>query len=123
MPPLLEAIDITKQFPGTLALDKVRLELLPGEIHAVVGENGAGKSTLMKILSGVYTADAGEIRLNDHPVSPANPRWSLGDLVCEIIASLRRNRFCDAVWDSRFGANPRPISSSSNRASPRTVDC
>jgi len=77
MPPLLEAIDITKQFPGTLALDKVRLELLPGEIHAVVGENGAGKSTLMKILSGVHTADSGEIRLNGHSISPSNPREAL----------------------------------------------
>jgi ribose transport system ATP-binding protein len=77
MPPLLEAIDITKQFPGTLALDKVKLELLPGEIHAVVGENGAGKSTLMKILSGVYTADSGQIRLNDQPIAPANPREAL----------------------------------------------
>ena len=77
MPPLLEAVDITKQFPGTLALDKVRLELLPGEIHAVVGENGAGKSTLMKILSGVHTADSGEIRLNGQPISPNNPREAL----------------------------------------------
>ncbi|MBI1281600.1 MAG: ATP-binding cassette domain-containing protein [Anaerolineaceae bacterium] len=77
MPPLLEAVDITKRFPGTLALDNVQLELLPGEIHAVVGENGAGKSTLMKILSGVYTADSGEIRLNGRSISPANPREAL----------------------------------------------
>jgi ABC-type sugar transport system ATPase subunit len=77
MPPLLEAVDITKQFPGTLALDHVRLELLPGEIHAVMGENGAGKSTLMKILSGVYTADSGEIRLEGQPIHPATPHDAL----------------------------------------------
>lgn len=77
MSPLLEAIGITKQFPGTLALDGVQLELLPGEIHAVVGENGAGKSTLMKILAGVSTADAGEIRFEGTPVSPASPREAL----------------------------------------------
>ena len=77
MPPLLQAINISKQFPGTLALDNVQLELLPGEIHAVMGENGAGKSTLMKILSGVYSADAGEIRFDGRPVSPANPREAL----------------------------------------------
>lgn len=77
MRPILQANNISKQFPGTLALDNAQLELLPGEIHAVMGENGAGKSTLMKILSGVYTADAGEIYLDGHLVSPSNPREAL----------------------------------------------
>lgn len=77
MQPLLQAVNISKQFPGTLALDEVQLELLPGEIHAVMGENGAGKSTLMKVLSGVYSADSGEIRLNGRSISPASPREAL----------------------------------------------
>lgn len=77
MTPLLEASHITKRFPGTTALDDVQFELLPGEIHALMGENGAGKSTLMKILSGVYTADAGEIRFEGRPVAPANPHEAL----------------------------------------------
>ena len=77
MPALLEAISITKQFPGTLALDGVQLELLPGEIHAVIGENGAGKSTLMKILAGVNVADSGEIHFEGQPVAPATPREAL----------------------------------------------
>ncbi len=54
MQPVLEMKDITKTFPGVNALDSVNLTVLPGEIHAIVGENGAGKSTLMKVLSGVY---------------------------------------------------------------------
>src|SRR5213078_11585 len=54
MQPTLEMKSITKAFPGVLALSDVNLEVLPAEIHAVVGENGAGKSTLMKVLSGVY---------------------------------------------------------------------
>lgn len=77
MEPILKAAGITKRFPGTLALDDVQLELLPGEIHAVMGENGAGKSTLMKILSGVYTADAGRIVLEDRPFTPTSPREAL----------------------------------------------
>jgi ribose transport system ATP-binding protein len=69
LPPLLEVRDIRKQFPGVLALDNVSLEVYPGEILALIGENGAGKSTLMKILGGVHTPDAGEIRVDGCPVA------------------------------------------------------
>ena len=61
---LLQMIDITKQFPGVLALDKAQLSVEAGECHALVGENGAGKSTLMKILSGAYQPDSGVIKLD-----------------------------------------------------------
>jgi rhamnose transport system ATP-binding protein len=60
---------IAKRFGGTQALDDVSLSLLPGEIHALLGENGAGKSTLIKITTGVYQPDRGEIMLNGAPVS------------------------------------------------------
>ncbi|HET6880083.1 MAG TPA: sugar ABC transporter ATP-binding protein [Pirellulales bacterium] len=66
--PLVEAVGISKSFPGVRALDDVCLSLGRGETLCVVGENGAGKSTLMKILGGVYTADAGEIRLDGQPI-------------------------------------------------------
>ena len=77
MQPILEASHITKHFPGTLALDNVHLELLPGEIHAVMGENGAGKSTLMKILAGVIAPDTGELRLEGKPVVFTSPHQAL----------------------------------------------
>ena len=60
---LLSATGLTKQFPGTLALDDVAMELHRQEILAVIGENGAGKSTFMKILAGIYHSDAGQITL------------------------------------------------------------
>ena len=62
-PPILEARNISKSFPGVKALDGVHFQLFEGEILGLVGENGAGKSTLMKILSGVYSPDEGEIIL------------------------------------------------------------
>lgn len=71
--PFLEIKGITKQFPGVLALDKVSLSVWPGEVLALVGENGAGKSTLMKILSGVYRKDAGEILMDGAPVEITGP--------------------------------------------------
>jgi len=65
--PVLEIRDITKRFPGVLALDSVGLRIMQGEILAVVGENGAGKSTLMKILGGVHQPDLGQILMDGRP--------------------------------------------------------
>ena len=73
MTPRLELRGITKTFPGVLANDDISLEVMPGEIHAVLGENGAGKSTLMKIIYGALAADEGEIRWNGEPVDIPSP--------------------------------------------------
>lgn len=64
---------IEKYFPGVHALNKAQFELLPGEVHALMGENGAGKSTLMKILAGIYYKDNGMILVNDQSVDISNP--------------------------------------------------
>lgn len=72
--PLLMMKGITKSFPGVKALQDVELSILAGEVHFLLGENGAGKSTLMKILSGVYSKDSGEIWINGNLVEINSPR-------------------------------------------------
>ncbi len=65
---ILELNHVTKTFPGVRALDDVHFDLLAGEIHALIGENGAGKSTLIKVITGVYLPDEGQILFDGHPV-------------------------------------------------------
>lgn len=68
-PIILSMRQITKRFPGVVALDDVTFDVHTGEVHALVGENGAGKSTLMKIMSGVYTEFSGEMLLMNQPTA------------------------------------------------------
>ncbi|NMA99840.1 MAG: sugar ABC transporter ATP-binding protein, partial [Phyllobacteriaceae bacterium] len=98
---------IDKSFPGVRALSNARFELLPGEVHALMGENGAGKSTLMKILSGVYSRDAGEVRLNGQAVEISSPRQAQ-DLGLSIIhQELALMRDLTAAQNIFIGREPR----------------
>ena len=72
--PLVEMRDVSIAFGGIKAVDGVSIALYPGEVVGLLGHNGAGKSTLIKILSGAYAADHGEIRVNGEPVHIASPR-------------------------------------------------
>jgi ribose transport system ATP-binding protein len=71
--PALRLEDIVKTFPGVRALDGVSFQVLPGEVHALLGENGAGKSTLMKVLGGIYQPDEGRIFIEEQPSIMASP--------------------------------------------------
>ena len=82
--PMLSMRGITKRFPGVLSLDKVDLDLSPGEVLALVGENGAGKSTLLKVLSGAYKRDEGSIRFDGEELPEYGPKDAI-DLGVSII--------------------------------------
>ena len=71
---ILQMKGIVKRFPGVLALNGVDFTLRKGEIHALMGENGAGKSTLIKVLTGVYQMDGGEIYLAGNKISIGSPQ-------------------------------------------------
>lgn len=76
--PILEMRNISMRFDTTQALDNVSLSLLPGEIHALLGENGAGKSTLIKIMTGVYPQDTGEMLLDGKTIALSSPVQAQG---------------------------------------------
>jgi monosaccharide-transporting ATPase len=108
---LLEVIDVAKVFPGVRALDDVTFTLSEGEVHALVGENGAGKSTLIKVLTGVYQPDAGEVRYRDQPVAFATPmdaqRAGISTIYQEVnlvpLMSVAHNLFLGREPRNRFG--------------------
>ena len=71
--PALSLDSVTKDFPGVRALSSVSIDLYPGEITALVGENGAGKSTVVKILTGIYQPDNGDIRIDGKVLELSTP--------------------------------------------------
>jgi ribose transport system ATP-binding protein len=104
---LVEMTGITKDFPGVHALAEAGFDLRPGEVHALVGENGAGKSTLMKILAGVYQADAGEIRFKGEPVQIPNPRTALDLGISMIHQELNLAPHLTVAQNIFLGREPR----------------
>ena len=104
--PTLQAIDLTKRFPGVTALDSVSIDMYPGEVHALVGENGAGKSTLIKLINGVYVADEGELRLEDEPVAFSGPReaWEAG--ISTTFQELNLEPFMTVAQNLLLGREP-----------------
>ncbi len=105
--PLLRMVGITKSFPGVRALDHVDLDLNPSEVHALAGENGAGKSTLMKILSGVYRADEGEIWLRGKRMTATGPRAMIDAGVSVIYQELNLVPYLSVAENVFLGREPR----------------
>ncbi len=111
-PFVLEARGVIKIFGQSKALDGVNFGLRRGEVHALLGENGAGKSTLIKILTGAYQPDGGEVLLDGEPVHFADP---LNAQAHGIGRSIRRSTCC------RTGRSPKTSFSAASR--PASASC
>ncbi len=109
--PTLSVRGVRKSFGGAVALRGVDLDLFPGEVHALVGENGAGKSTLIKLITGVYQADSGEVLHQGQPVHFPSPREAQLNGIQTIYQevhlapqlSIARNVFLGREQHTRFG--------------------
>lgn len=114
MVPVLEMKQITKRFPGVVALNKFSIDVRAGEVHALVGENGAGKSTLIKTLYGVHQPDEGSIYLNGSQILIKNEADAISKGIGVVFQELNvcphldvaNNIFlgCIAICVSRVGA-------------------
>ncbi|MGC5700974.1 sugar ABC transporter ATP-binding protein [Pseudomonas sp. NFXW11] len=107
-PYLLEVINVSKGFPGVVALSEVQLRVRPGTVLALMGENGAGKSTLMKIIAGIYQPDAGELRLKGRPVVFDTPLAALQSGIAMIHQELNlmpHMSIAENIWIGREQLN------------------
>jgi len=98
-------LDITKQFPGVLALDHAKLRIKRGTVHSLMGENGAGKSTLMKCLFGIYKPDGGKIILDGKEVSISGPKnaMDLGiAMVHQELSQVTKRSVMENIWLGRY---------------------
>jgi len=105
---LLEARNVSKAFPGVVALNEVSLRLERATVHALIGENGAGKSTLMKIIAGLCRPDAGELRLEGRALQLGSPRQALQSGIAMIHQELNlmpSMSVAENIWVGREPVN------------------
>lgn len=103
---ILKIKEVSKAFPGVKALDRVSLEVSQGTIHGIVGENGAGKSTLMKILSGVYEKDSGEIIFDGNKIENITPVQSMNmglSIIYQELNLINTMSVGENIFLGRFG--------------------
>jgi ribose transport system ATP-binding protein len=105
-PPVLELRGISKRFPGVVALDTVQFDLRAGEVHVLVGENGAGKSTLVKIFSGIYQPDEGEILLDGKRVVLPDPHTAQAMGISTVHQELNLVPHLDVGQNMYLGREP-----------------
>ncbi|MBE0479226.1 sugar ABC transporter ATP-binding protein, partial [Candidatus Aerophobetes bacterium] len=106
---ILKTKGITKIFPGVRALNKVDFSLLEGEIRALVGENGAGKTTLVKILSGAYQPDEGEIFLREKKVTIPDPHQAKSMGISVVYQELNLIPYMSVARNIMLGKEPHTL--------------
>ncbi|MEV8467639.1 sugar ABC transporter ATP-binding protein [Fluviibacterium sp. DFM31] len=107
MQPLLRMQGINKSFAGVAALTSADLEIAPGEVHAVIGQNGAGKSTMIKILTGVYRKDSGEMEFEGKPWAAQSPREAQDNGIATIYQELSLVPLRSVTENVIIGYEPR----------------
>ncbi len=107
MQPLVAMTGITKAFSGVPALASAALEVGPGEVHGLIGQNGAGKSTLIKVLTGVYPRDAGDVFFEDRPLNLASPREAQDAGIATIHQELNLVGLRSVTENVTLGYEPR----------------
>jgi ABC-type sugar transport system ATPase subunit len=107
MEPRIRLRNISRRFHNIQALNKVSLDIYPGEIHVIIGENGAGKSTLMKIIAGLYRQDSGQIFLEGREVSFSSPLDAIADHISMIHQELLLVPWLTAAENIYLGREPR----------------
>jgi galactofuranose transport system ATP-binding protein len=105
--PTVEMRGITVSFPGVRALDDVSFRLLPGEVHALLGENGAGKSTLIKALTGVYRLDSGEVRLRGELLDVRSPAQAQAAGISTVYQEVNLVPNLTVAENTMLGREPR----------------
>src|SRR5215207_6789322 len=105
--PILAARGVSKAFFGNPVLRDVSISILPGRIHALLGENGAGKSTLINLLSGTYRPDAGHIRFAERDYAALNPREARRLGVAVVQQELSLSPHLSVAENIALGATPR----------------
>lgn len=103
---LIEVNNVTKKFPGVVALQDVSFDLKEGEVHALVGENGAGKSTLIKILSGAIQKTKGEVKFQGNTVSHNNPKNAMNLGIATIYQEFNLIPYLDVAENIYMGKFP-----------------
>lgn len=105
--PVLEMENVTKKFPGVVALNNVSFSVNRGEVHCLVGQNGAGKSTLIKVMAGAYRMDEGTIYLDGDPVTLSNPHSALQKGISVLYQEFALNPHFDVAENIYIGREPR----------------
>ncbi len=119
--PLVQLRRIGKYFPGVIANEDVDIEVMPGEIHALLGENGAGKSTLMNILTGIYQPDAGEIIIDGYAQQFASPVQAIAAGIGMVHQHFKLVQAFTVAENIHLGWNETPWRASARALEARTA--